>query len=290
VRRVATSILAVACIGATALAAPSGAGASRSAAKHPLRYVALGDSYSAAAGNLPLDPSAPADCMQSTINYPHLVAAKTGATLHDVTCSGADTGDYFSAQYPDTKAQLTALHKNTQLVTMTIGGNDSNVFIDSILECGAAGISSAGMGSPCKTKYGKSFDNTIKKKTYPAIVKALRAVHRRSPHARVAILTYPWILPKTKGCFPTMPIATGDVPYLRNEQATLNTAIGRAAHKTHSIVVNLNRVSNGHDACQKIGVRWIEPVVGGTNPVIVHPNALGERRMAARTEKTLHLH
>jgi lysophospholipase L1-like esterase len=289
VRRVATPLLVAACIGAVAFAAPTAVGASHSVAKHPLRYVALGDSYSAAAGNVPLDPSAPPDCLQSTINYPHLIAAKTGATLHDVTCSGADTSDYFSAQYPDTKAQLTALHKSTQLVTMTIGGNDSSVFIDSILECGAAGISSGGKGSPCKTKYGNSFDKTIRTKTYPAVVKALRAVHRRAPHARVAILTYPWILPKTKGCFPTMPIATGDVPYLRNEQATLNNAIARAAHKTHSVLVNLNGVSNGHDACQKVGVRWIEPVVGGTNPVIVHPNPLGERRMADRTEWTLHL-
>ena len=87
-----------------------------------------------------------------------------------------------------------------------------------------------------------------------------------------------------------MPIAKGDVPYLRNEQATLNNAIHRAANKTHTIFVNLNGVSNGHDACKPMGVRWIEPVLGGTNPVIVHPNALGERKLAKQTEKVLHLH
>ena len=48
-------------------------------------------------------------------------------------------------------------------------------------------------------------------------------------------------------------------------------------------------VSNGHDACKAAGVRWIEPVVGGTNPVIVHPNALGESKMAAQTLTVLHL-
>jgi len=36
-------------------------------------------------------------------------------------------------------------------------------------------------------------------------------------------------------------------------------------------------------------VRWIEPVLTGTNPVIVHPNALGEANMAAQTMKTLGL-
>jgi hypothetical protein len=36
-------------------------------------------------------------------------------------------------------------------------------------------------------------------------------------------------------------------------------------------------------------VRWIEPVLRGTNPVVVHPNALGEKRMGQRTVRMLHL-
>ncbi len=38
-----------------------------------------------------------------------------------------------------------------------------------------------------------------------------------------------------------------------------------------------------------IGVRWAEPVVGGTDPVIVHPHALGESQMAERAVKVLNL-
>ena len=45
----------------------------------------------------------------------------------------------------------------------------------------------------------------------------------------------------------------------------------------------------GHDACQPIGVRWVEPVLQGTNPVVVHPNALGESEMAAQTMAVLRL-
>jgi hypothetical protein len=84
-----------------------------------------------------------------------------------------------------------------------------------------------------------------------------------------------------------MPVAKGDVPYLRSLQRTLNDAIRRAAQETGSIFVNLNGVSNGHDACQAAGTRWIEPVLLGTNPVIVHPNALGESQMAEQTFKAL---
>jgi hypothetical protein len=105
----------------------------------------------------------------------------------------------------------------------------------------------------------------------------------------VAILGYPWILPPTEGCFDKMPVATGDVPYLRHVQVTLNDALRRAAAATGSTYVHLNGVSEGHDACQPMGVRWVEPVLQGTNPVVVHPNALGESKMAARTTRLLGL-
>jgi hypothetical protein len=51
----------------------------------------------------------------------------------------------------------------------------------------------------------------------------------------------------------------------------------------------MNQVSEGHDACKPLGVRWIEPVLQGTNPVIVHPNALGEAQMASQTKTVLRL-
>lgn len=251
-----------------------------STAADPIRYVALGDSYSAASGVLPLDPTAPPACLRSTRNYPHVVAAALGSTLRDVTCGGADTGDYAAAQYPGVAPQLDALSADTELVTMTIGGNDSGVFINSILQCSVLGTASLGLGSPCQQQYGDSFNTTIRTTTYPAIVAALTAVHRRAPGARVVIVDYPTILPATRGCFPKMPIARGDIPYLRTLQATLNDAVARAAAATGTTYVAMGAVSEGHDACQPIGTRWIEPVLTGTNPVIVHPNALGEATIA----------
>ena len=129
----------------------------------------------------------------------------------------------------------------------------------------------------------------MRRTTYPAIVSALQAVRRRAPRARVAILGYPWILPETVGCFDRLPVAEGDVPYLRTLQRVLNNAVRRAARETGAVHVDLARVSEGHDACQPVGVRWVEPVVQGTNPVVVHPNALGEARMAARVVRRLDL-
>ncbi|HWI97349.1 MAG TPA: SGNH/GDSL hydrolase family protein [Solirubrobacterales bacterium] len=255
----------------------------------PLRYVALGDSYSAASGVLPLDLFAPPECLRSVRNYPHVIATDTGAQLKDVTCGAAETSDFFEAQYPGVVPQLNALSQETQLVTMTIGGNDSGVFIDTIVACGSAGLSTLGQGSPCKDRYGSSFEDTINTVTYPSLVKTLDAVRAKAPTAQVAILGYPWIMPASGGCFTKMPIATGDVPYVRGIQATLNDAVRRAAAATGSTYVDFSAASNGHDACKPLGVRWIEPVLQGTNPVIVHPNALGESEMAARTMTVLGL-
>lgn len=279
IRRVVVSAL-------VALVAFALAGSAQAAS--PLRYVALGDSYSAASGVLPIDLSAP-QCLRSTRNYPHVIAGAIGAQLKDVTCGAAETGDFFESQYPGTAPQLEAVTPDTQLVTMTIGGNDSGVFINAILSCGAAGLSTLGQGSPCKDRYGSSFEDTINTTTYPALVKALDAVRAKAPAAPVGVLGYPWIMPASGSCFTKMPVAKGDVPYVRGIQATLNDAVRRAAATTGSTYVDLNAVSEGHDACKPIGVRWVEPVLQGTNPVIVHPNALGESAMAAQAMTVLGL-
>jgi hypothetical protein len=257
-------------------------------AASPLRYVALGDSYSAASGVLPVDLAAP-QCLRSVRNYPRVIASATDAQLTDVTCGAAETSHFFESQYPGVAPQLDAVRQDTQLVTTTIGGNDSGVFINAILACGTAGLSTLGQGSPCKDRYGTSFEDTIKTTTYPSLVNALDAVRAKAPAARVAILGYPWIMPASGSCFTKMPVAKGDVPYVRGIQATLNDAVRRAAAETGATYVDLNTASNGHDACKPIGVRWVEPVLQGTNPVIVHPNALGEFAMAAQALSVLGL-
>lgn len=263
--------------------------ATPAAAAAPVDYVALGDSYSAASGVLPPDPTAPLLCLRSSRNYPHVIANATGARLTDVTCGAAETKHFTASQYPGVAPQLNAVHGDTDLVTMTIGGNDSSVFVGAILACGSAGLLTLGHGSPCEDIYGDHFANTVRTTTYPALVAALQAVRAKAPGARVAILGYPWIVPETGGCFDRMPIARGDVPYLRALQATLNDAVSRAATATGATYVDMSAASNGHDACAPVGTRWIEPVLQTTNPVVVHPNALGEAQMAARTMSVLGL-
>jgi len=260
-----------------------------SAVPEPLRYVALGDSYSAGSGVWPPDPQASPLCLRTTKNYPHVIAAAVGANLEDVTCGAAETKHFYTSQYPGVPAQLDAVTAEADLVTLTIGGNDNGVFIGAIVACGTAGAATLGYGSPCKNIYGSYFDNQVDATTYPAVKKALQDIHTKAPNASVAILGYPSILPATKGCFTKMPIAQGDVPYLNNLQSHLNSVVRQAASETGTTFVDLAAASVGRDACAPIGTRWIEPVLFGTNTVPVHPNALGEAGMADRTLAVLGL-
>ncbi len=103
----------------------------------------------------------------------------------------------------------------------------------------------------------------------------------KAPNARGGA-GLPWITPEKAdpACYLKLPIAEGDVPYLRDVQAHLNAAVERASEETGATFVDFAEVSDGHDACSPLGTRWIEPLLFGTSLVPVHPNALGERRMA----------
>ncbi|MEV5983310.1 SGNH/GDSL hydrolase family protein [Streptomyces sp. NPDC052114] len=285
--RTAAALAAVTATAALGLAA----GPAAADAAAPVNYVALGDSYSAGSGVLPLDPGAPLLCARTSKNYPHLIAASLGAKLTDVTCGGAQTKDFTTSQYPGVAPQFDALKSDTELVTLTIGGNDNNTFIGAILACGTAGVLSGGKGSPCKDQNGDTFKEQIESKTYPALKASLDEIKARSPKAKVAILGYPWIVPaqSVPGCFAKMPIAEGDVPYLRDLQTSLNGAVQRAAGETGATYVDMGAASDAHDACKPADQRWIEPVLFGTNFVPVHPNAAGEAGMAAETAKALNL-
>ncbi|MFI9823603.1 SGNH/GDSL hydrolase family protein [Streptomyces sp. NPDC052013] len=276
--------------GALALTLTAAPTAQATPATPTLDYAALGDSFSAGSGVLPVDPTNLL-CLRSTANYPHVIAARTGARLTDVTCGAAQTKHFTQAQHPGTPPQTNALTAGTDLVTLTIGGNDNDTFINVLLACGSAGLLSGGKGSPCKDRHGTSFEDQIATSTYPALKSALRSVRAKAPDARVAALGYPWIAPAAPdpSCFARLPIARGDVAYVRGIQARLNAAVERAARETGATYVDFSQVSEGHDACKAAGTRWIEPLLFGRSAVPVHPNALGERRMAEHTMAVLGL-
>src|SRR5215469_17260323 len=100
-------------------------------------YVALGDSYSSGTGTDDYYNDG-TSCDRSPEGYPALWAAAHSAASFDLAaCSGAKTTDVLSGQ-------LGGLSSATNLVTITIGGNDagfSTVMEDCVLESDSSCVS-----------------------------------------------------------------------------------------------------------------------------------------------------
>jgi len=245
-------------------------------------YVAMGDSYTAGP-LIPFQVPDPWGCLRSDQNYPHLVADAVGATLRDVSCSGADTADLSSAQEligDDNQPQLDALDPGVGTVSLQIGGNDIG-FFEILGRC----TSLAPLGTPCRDYYTGTGTDELSRRitaTGPKVSAALTEIRRRSPHARVFVVGYPAVLPEVvAGCWPVMPITSGDVPYLRDKEKELNAMLATQAAAAGAVYVDVYSQSVGHDACQLPGARWVEPLVPLSPAAPVHPNAAGMQGMAA---------
>ncbi|MGU3434890.1 SGNH/GDSL hydrolase family protein [Actinomycetes bacterium M1A6_2h] len=253
----------------------------------PTDYVNLGDSFTAATGVLPLAEGFPLACLQSDQNFAHMIARQQGYNLTDVSCGGAATEDFYSPQLAGTRPQLEALSTSTGVVTVMIGGNDSDVYAGAVTACVTAAVTHVGAVRPCEDANGSRFDDTIVATTLPALRRALFDIRSRAPLARVVLVGYPSLLPAAGGCSPLVPVAPGDVPFLHRLQSTLNDAMRRAAADTSTTFVDMSTVSEGHDACQPVGVRWVEPLIGAQQIVPLHPNALGEQALATEVTKAV---
>lgn len=261
-------------------------------------YVALGDSY-AAGPLIPLQIGLPPGCLRSDRNYPAVVARTLDISdisdisdFRDVSCSGATTDDLAAPQNVGlgvNAPQLDALGPDTELVSMTMGGNDIG-FASIIGDC-AARSPLAPLGAACKDYFTAGGTDQLAARidgAAPKIAAALEAIADRSPDARIVLVGYPAILPdKGPGCFPVAPFSAGDVAYLRGVEKELNAMIAEQADEAGAEYVDTYTPTIGHDICKLPGTKWIEGLVPTAPAAPVHPNALGEAAMARATVAAL---
>lgn len=240
------------------------------AADADFRYVALGDSYTAA----PLVPEViPAGgCIRSTQNYPHLIAAALGVTdFADVSCSGADTPDMWASQLAGIPPQLDAVTADTDLVTVSIGGNDFSVFGTLVAYCPTLRASDP-TGDPCRDAMradGRDRLLAAVHETRDRIVAVLQEVRRRAPQARIVAVGYPQIAPRDGTCPDRLPLADGDVAYAVQVNQRLTQALRQAAARTGADYVDVWRASQGHDVCSAdpwINGQYFSPVAAPYHP------------------------
>lgn len=254
-------------------------------------YVALGDSF-AAGPFIPLQRADPLGCARSTRNYPALLAADLGvAEFTDVSCSSARTEHMTAAQIVPLGAnppQFDALREDTDLVTVTIGGNDIG-YSDIVYTCGLLSASDPA-GNPCERQATAGGSDIYAERILaaaPEVAAVLEGITQRSPDATVVLVGYLRILPPSVGCWPVVPVARGDVPYLDGIQQQFTTMLAEQARNSGAVFVDAYAASLGHDVCQAPMVRWVEGVVPTSVTFPVHPNARGMRAVANLTRETL---
>jgi lysophospholipase L1-like esterase len=267
VRNLRAFAAAVAMIGALAVA-PASANAAY--------WVGLGDSF-AAGPLIPNQTLSPLGCLRSTKNYARLASAQLGVSLKDASCSGAETAEMTTPQstYAGTNPpQLDSIAADTRVVSLSIGGNDIG-FTEILTNCQTANP----FGRPCQDKYVRGGVDELRNRiaaTAPKVAAVLDAIRAKTA-ARIVVLNYEAILPASgAGCWPQVPLAWADAPYVRGIQLELNKMIAnQVAGRENVKLADVYTASLGRDACKGSGTRWVEPLVPGNAAAPFHPNARG---------------
>lgn len=245
------------------------------------QYVALGDSYTAA----PLVPSTDTSdgCLRSDGNYPHLLTAELGYELTDVSCVGATTTSMIGVQQTQSgaqPAQFDALGRDTDLVTLGIGGNDVELFTTLFQECLPLAADDPD-GAPCTERLEGGPDDLLPAvRRVDGLVEAIvTGIRQRAPEAEIVVVDYPHLLP-AEGTCEAAPLAAGDYAYVREANAELSRAVMAGARAADAEVIDVLGMSRGRHVCSE------DPWVNGiqTDPeraLAFHPFAVEQEAVAA---------
>ena len=218
--------------------------------RHNLVYDALGDSYASGFGVPPYSA-----CGRSQSAYAVQVDGREKVALDDfVACAGATTVTVVSG------GQLTVLDGDTDLVTISVGGNDIG-WSSTVAAC-LGGTDAQCAGSLALTR-GK-ITNLL-----PGLLDTVYSgVATGAPHAKVLVIGYPRLFSPEYGAFlgasPTEQEALNDGADLLNG-VIADTA---AAHGFQFVDVTKRFLDHGANATDA----WI---LGPFDPAAFHPNAEG---------------
>ncbi len=244
------------------------------------RYVAIGSSFAAGPGIAPSATDRPAKARQSGGNYPHLLAQQCGLELVDVTSSGATVEDILRTSQFAQPAQIVAATAETDLVTVTCGGNDIG-YIPSLIAASLPGWISRlpVLGGRLRraTAPAQASDRLIR--TADSVGQVFAAIQDQAPKARLICVDYLTVLPPTYR--EDLPFDEGTYRALVGLADDLGLALARACSAHHVDLVTASAHSRDHHAWsdQPWTSGWTPPRPGA-RPAF-HPTANG---MAAITQ------
>ena len=219
-------------------------------------YDALGDSYASGYGVPPYSA-----CGRSAAAYPVQVAGRERLALDDfVACAGATTATLVSG------GQLAALDARTDLVTLTIGGNDTG-WSGTVAAC--LGGTDAACARAIELSRARVTD------VLPGLLDSVYAqVRARAPRARVLVTGYPRLFAPQRGPFL---LASPAEQQAMNDGADLLDRVIAAAAARHGFgFVGVTRRFDGHAA--NAADPWI---TGAFSSAPFHPNVQGYRAYTA---------
>jgi lysophospholipase L1-like esterase len=230
-------------------------------------YVALGDSYSSGVGTRVYYNDG-SNCSRSPDAYAPQIASQRGYALSFQACSGAKTTDVNSNQ-------LGPLSAATNLVTITIGGNDAG-FSNVIIDCAAWYF-------PCDSAIDNA--NSFIQNQLPGLLDTTyNDIRSRAPSAHVVVLGYPHLF-TTDGKTCNFNALTSAHEKRLNSTADLLDGVisGRAAAHSFTYVDSRNAFIP-HEVCSSS--EWLN---GQSNPLSesYHPNISGYKDFTSQIEGVL---
>ncbi|MEU9981486.1 SGNH/GDSL hydrolase family protein [Streptomyces sp. NPDC050856] len=242
----------------SAVLALTGAGAAQAdPTAAALDYVALGDSYSSGVGAGGYD-SASGSCKRTPRAYPALwAAANSPSSFAFTACSGARTDDV-------TAGQLGPLSAATDLVSLTVGGNDAG-FADVMTTC----VLESEAKCLARINQAKGYVDTILPGRLDSVYSAVRD---RAPSAHVVVLGYPRFYKLNGACVSGM---TENERRAINDAADhLNAATAKRAVDHGFTFADVTPAFTGHEICSSTpwlhSVKWLD--IGES----YHPTAAGQ--------------
>ncbi|AJK69316.1 SGNH/GDSL hydrolase family protein [Corynebacterium marinum] len=240
-------------------------------------YVALGDSY-AALGGTSADTTGPDHCLRSSDNYPAGVLADARVTGRDATCQGAVTADLLRPRHTGSgtiPAQLDALTDSTELVTLSIGGND--IGFGDIAGCFLTAML-AGRESDCAAAWKESV--AARMTGLPAqLDEVYRAIEERSGGARVIATGYLPLLAPGDRCTEVELLGDADRAWVVSLTDEVNRIAAEAAER-HGAEIVLPEAAENHTGCAAPGDRWVDFLGSETGAFPMHPTPAGQAVMA----------
>ncbi|ATZ07617.1 SGNH/GDSL hydrolase family protein [Corynebacterium striatum] len=265
-------LLALVLAGSGCASAPENSPAPQGAPAQQLSYVALGDSY-ASMGTRQGPHSGPRWCERATDNYPTKLQELTGMQLNDQTCQGALT-DHVLGPREDLPPQIDAVDSTTDVVTLSIGGNDAGFGVLTSCAMNTSGLN-------CAELHGVEIDAALA--ALPAKLDGVyRELERRAPRAKVFATGYmPLLADADTGatCPEIAKVSDVDRLWFTLKISQINVEVEKAALRAGAQYVMPPEIEK-HTGCAPADQRWVDLAGTETGAFPMHPTPLGQEEMA----------